>query len=141
MLAAAVLASSRCFSASSSALIFAAARRERAVETPCGRQPSRPTAAASFASCPSVNLRAPRLSAGPGARDLLTLRALDRIHRADVVLHDALVESEVLEEVLAAKLGRVRDAHRTRAAVGEAMKREEMRAVQAQIDAAAAVNQ
>src|SRR5205085_7376826 len=28
--------------------------------------------------------------------DLLTLRALDRIQRADVILHDALVEPEVL---------------------------------------------
>lgn len=36
------------------------------------------------------------VGAGPGSRQLLTLRALDRIQRADVVLHDALVEEEVL---------------------------------------------
>jgi uroporphyrin-III C-methyltransferase/precorrin-2 dehydrogenase/sirohydrochlorin ferrochelatase len=37
---------------------------------------------------------------GPGSRELLTLRALDRIRRADVILHDALVEPEVLAEAL-----------------------------------------
>jgi uroporphyrin-III C-methyltransferase len=36
------------------------------------------------------------VGAGPGSRQLLTLRALDRIQRADVILHDALVEPEVL---------------------------------------------
>jgi uroporphyrin-III C-methyltransferase/precorrin-2 dehydrogenase/sirohydrochlorin ferrochelatase len=36
------------------------------------------------------------VGAGPGSRHLLTLRALDRIQRADVILHDALVEAEVL---------------------------------------------
>ncbi|HSH76773.1 MAG TPA: uroporphyrinogen-III C-methyltransferase, partial [Longimicrobiales bacterium] len=36
------------------------------------------------------------VGAGPGSRELLTLRALDRIQRADVILHDALVEPEVL---------------------------------------------
>lgn len=36
------------------------------------------------------------VGAGPGSRQLLTLRALDRIQRADVILHDALVEKEVL---------------------------------------------
>lgn len=40
------------------------------------------------------------VGAGPGSRQLLTLRALDRIQRADVVLHDALVEEEVLGLVL-----------------------------------------
>lgn len=34
--------------------------------------------------------------AGPGSKGLLTLRALDRIQRADVILHDALVDPEVL---------------------------------------------
>jgi len=37
------------------------------------------------------------VGAGPGSHQLLTLRALDRIQRADVILHDALVEKEVLE--------------------------------------------
>ncbi len=36
------------------------------------------------------------VGAGPGSRHLLTLRALDRIQRADVILHDALVDAEVL---------------------------------------------
>jgi uroporphyrin-III C-methyltransferase/precorrin-2 dehydrogenase/sirohydrochlorin ferrochelatase len=40
------------------------------------------------------------VGAGPGSRQLLTLRALDRIQRADVILHDALVEPEVLELAL-----------------------------------------
>ncbi len=40
------------------------------------------------------------VGAGPGSRQLLTLRALDRIQRADVILHDALVDDEVLELAL-----------------------------------------
>jgi len=40
------------------------------------------------------------VGAGPGSRQLLTLRALDRIQRADVILHDALVEEEVLRLAL-----------------------------------------
>jgi uroporphyrin-III C-methyltransferase/precorrin-2 dehydrogenase/sirohydrochlorin ferrochelatase len=40
------------------------------------------------------------VGAGPGSRQLLTLRALDRIQRADVILHDALVETEVLDLAL-----------------------------------------
>jgi len=40
------------------------------------------------------------VGAGPGSRQLLTLRALDRIQRADVILHDALVEPEVLRLAL-----------------------------------------
>jgi uroporphyrin-III C-methyltransferase len=42
------------------------------------------------------------VGAGPGSRHLLTLRALDRIQRADVILHDALVEEEVLRLALPA---------------------------------------
>lgn len=38
--------------------------------------------------------------AGPGGRAHLTLRALDRIQRADVIIHDALVLPEVLAEAL-----------------------------------------
>lgn len=37
------------------------------------------------------------LGAGPGAADLLTLRALDRIARADVVVHDRLISDEVMQ--------------------------------------------
>lgn len=36
------------------------------------------------------------VGAGPGPADLLTLRALDRIQRADVVLHDRLIGADVL---------------------------------------------
>jgi uroporphyrin-III C-methyltransferase len=43
-------------------------------------------------SCATVHL----VGAGPGAADLLTVRAARLIGAADVVLHDALVEPEVL---------------------------------------------
>ena len=36
------------------------------------------------------------VGAGPGAADLLTLRAAKLLGRADVVFHDALVPEEVL---------------------------------------------
>lgn len=36
------------------------------------------------------------VGAGPGAADLLTLRAVDRLTRAEVVVHDRLVHSDVL---------------------------------------------
>ncbi len=36
------------------------------------------------------------VGAGPGAADLLTLRALNRIRSADVILYDRLIEPEVL---------------------------------------------
>lgn len=36
------------------------------------------------------------VGAGPGAADLLTVRAAGLLERADIVLHDALVEDEVL---------------------------------------------
>jgi uroporphyrin-III C-methyltransferase/precorrin-2 dehydrogenase/sirohydrochlorin ferrochelatase len=37
------------------------------------------------------------VGAGPGDRELLTLRAADRLRRADLVLYDALVEQDLLE--------------------------------------------
>lgn len=37
------------------------------------------------------------VGAGPGARDLLTLRAVERLQEADVIFYDRLVEADVLE--------------------------------------------
>lgn len=37
------------------------------------------------------------VGAGPGARDLLTLRAVQRLQEADVIFYDRLVDEEVLE--------------------------------------------
>ena len=39
------------------------------------------------------------VGAGPGPVDLLTLRALDRIERAEVVVHDRLITPEVLARI------------------------------------------
>ena len=41
------------------------------------------------------------VGAGPGAADLLTLRAASLLHAADVVLHDDLVPQEILEHISA----------------------------------------
>ena len=66
------------------------------------------------------------VGAGPGGRQLLTLRALDRIQRADVILHDALVERDVLELALpgteVVDVGR-----RARAAAPEAANKDDSR--------------
>lgn len=40
------------------------------------------------------------VGAGPGGRAELTLRALETLHAADVVIHDALVSEAVLDEIL-----------------------------------------
>ena len=48
-------------------------------------------------SCVHVAPRVYFVGAGPGAADLLTLRAVRILARADIVLHDALVETSVLE--------------------------------------------
>ena len=37
------------------------------------------------------------VGAGPGPSDLMTVRALDRLQRADVVVHDRLITNEVLD--------------------------------------------
>ena len=37
------------------------------------------------------------VGAGPGARDLMTLRAVERLQEADVIFYDRLVDEEVLE--------------------------------------------
>ncbi|KZY47537.1 hypothetical protein A3731_29690 [Roseovarius sp. HI0049] len=37
------------------------------------------------------------VGAGPGARDLMTLRAVQRLQEADVIFYDRLVDAEVLE--------------------------------------------
>ena len=39
------------------------------------------------------------VGAGPGPLDLMTLRALDRLRRADVVVHDRLISQEVLDQI------------------------------------------
>lgn len=44
------------------------------------------------------------VGAGPGPVDLMTLRALDRLQRAEVVVHDRLISAEVLERIPAAAL-------------------------------------
>jgi len=39
------------------------------------------------------------VGAGPGPLDLMTLRALHRLRNADVVVHDRLVSTEVLDQI------------------------------------------
>lgn len=47
----------------------------------------------------SVNGFVSIVGAGPGPLDLMTLRALDRLRRADVVVHDRLISAEVLDQI------------------------------------------
>ncbi|WP_334153255.1 SAM-dependent methyltransferase [Tepidimonas sp.] len=44
------------------------------------------------------------VGAGPGPLDLLTLRALDRLRRAEVVIHDRLIGADILAEIPALAL-------------------------------------
>jgi uroporphyrin-III C-methyltransferase len=44
------------------------------------------------------------VGAGPGAADLITVRGLDRLRRADVVLYDRLVSARLLDEAPASAL-------------------------------------
>ena len=39
------------------------------------------------------------VGAGPGPVDLMTLRALDRLQRAEVVVHDRLISAEILDRI------------------------------------------
>jgi uroporphyrinogen III methyltransferase/synthase len=80
--------------------------------------PSRPPGVVRYgaivpASGPSVDSlpadRPPRgrvwfVGAGPGSPDLLTLRAVECLRQADVVVHDALVPVRLLEQVAAGRL-------------------------------------
>ena len=51
------------------------------------------------------------MGAGPGAADLLTLRAVERLRAADVIVHDALVPTRLLDEInpSAARIAVARD--------------------------------
>lgn len=56
-----------------------------------------PALLAEFRSRPAAPGRVVFVGAGPGDPDLLTLRARDRLHEADVILHDRLVPQPVLD--------------------------------------------
>ena len=64
------------------------------------RDAARDIKAAIAAGRPPENAAKGQISlvgAGPGARDLLTLRAVERLQEADVIFYDRLVDEEVLE--------------------------------------------
>jgi uroporphyrin-III C-methyltransferase/precorrin-2 dehydrogenase/sirohydrochlorin ferrochelatase len=76
------------------------------------------------------------VGAGPGSRQLLTLRALDRIQRADVILHDALVDPEVLN--LALPGTEVADVGRRARSVESGAERQDDRRIPLMLEAARA---
>lgn len=64
------------------------------------REAARDIKAAIAAGRPPENAAKGQISlvgAGPGARDLLTMRAVERLQEADVIFYDRLVDEEVLE--------------------------------------------
>ncbi len=65
------------------------------------------------------------VGAGPGDRDLITLRGVECLRRADLVLYDYLVNSELLEHVSSGAecicLGRHGEPRWTQQAIGERM--------------------
>lgn len=64
------------------------------------REAARAIKAAIAAGAPPQGAQTGHISlvgAGPGARDLLTLRAVERLQEADVIFYDRLVDEEVLE--------------------------------------------
>lgn len=64
-------------------------------ERDAARQLKAAIAGADFAQDPKGRIAL--VGAGPGARDLLTLRAVERLQEADVIFYDRLVDTEVLE--------------------------------------------
>lgn len=76
-----------------------AVRLRAALDGPLLRAPDAISPAAGTAT-PPTGRRAGHIclvGAGPGARDLLTLRAVERLQQADVIFYDRLVDAEVLD--------------------------------------------
>src|SRR5574343_822718 len=67
-------------------------------------------------SGPSKPGRVSLVGAGPGAADLLSLRALRRIEAAEVVVHDRLISAEIMDLLPARaeriNVGKAAGAHR-----------------------------